>query len=181
MQTEQLMQFPMTTSATVKGISVGTGVLVFVLLPLQLFAVTREVVPTEIKAPSVLMLLLVGGVLGITVLWAPRAVRVDAAHLAVERLGWPDFRVPLRDITRVEEGPAITVMGDVRRVAGNGGLLGFTGLYSVRGVGTVRCWATRLGRPTVVVHRVEGRPLLLGVDDGHALLAELRRRGVGRG
>ena len=37
--------------------------------------------------------------------------------------------------------------------------------YEAPEVGLVRCWATRLGRPTVLVRRGSEKPLLLGVDD----------------
>lgn len=53
--------------------------------------------------------------------------------------------------------------------------MGFTGLFHVSDVGLVRCWATRLGVPTVLVRRGRERPLLLGVDDPAGLLQALRR------
>lgn len=75
----------------------------------------------------------------------------------------------------VEPGPSISLWGKVRRVAGNGGLMGFSGFFHVSGVGMVRLWATRLGVPTVLVRRAHGRPVLLGVDDPAGLERALRR------
>jgi hypothetical protein len=168
-----MTRFPMTTSRTVMALTGGTLLVVaFALL------VAFDVVPQSSTAvrPG-LGAALVSVVVGLAILWAPRAVRLDDDVLAVERLAWADVRIPLADITSVEPGPALTTFGgDVWRVAGNGGVMGFTGLFHVRGVGAVRCWATQLGAPTVLVSRRSGRPVLLGVDDGRGLLEALRRR-----
>lgn len=110
-------------------------------------------------------------------LWAPRSVRVESDRLVVERLGWPAVEVPLAEVAHVGRGPTLDWWGGAAlRVFGNGGFFGFTGLFRVRDLGVVRCWATRLGRPTVLVHRATGRPVLLGVDDTEGLLATLRQR-----
>lgn len=166
------MRFEMTLGTLVKVTTALTAVVV----PVQLAVLwTLPVAPVRPVAGGVMAV--VALVLVLTALWAPRAVRLDAARLVVERRGWFDFELPLRQVTRVERGPALELLGgDVRRVAGNGGLMGFTGLYRVAGVGLVRCFATRLGRPTVLVHRAHERPLLLGVDDADGLLTALRRR-----
>ena len=169
------MRFPMTLGGITRVITFGTLLMLVVMIPMQFFVVLRHVPLPELKFIALGVLMLVTAVLVFTVLVAPRAVRVTANKVSVERLFWPDFQVPLREVTSVEEGPVITLMGKVRRVAGNGGLMGFTGFFHVAEVGLVRCWATRLGRPTVLVRRGSQKPLLLGVDDPAGLLTALRR------
>jgi Bacterial PH domain len=176
MQNAAAMRFPMTLSSLVKAISAFTFVLLAVVVPVQWWVVSRVPVPfVRIAMGGVICISLLG--LLFLVLIAPRAVRLDGTKLSIERLGWSDFVVPLRQVTRVEAGPAITMLsGDVRRVAGNGGVLGFTGLFHVKDLGLVRCWATRLDRPTVLIHRMHERPVMLGVDDAPALLSALQAR-----
>jgi len=170
-------RFPMTRGAMVKFATALTAVILLVVLPLQ-FAVLMRVPVPEVRAVVLTVLVVVGLGLVVTVMLAPNAVRLEPGRLIVERWLWSDFSVPLRQLESAELGPELKVLGDVRRVAGNGGVMGFTGLFHVKNVGTVRCWATQLGTPTVLVRRVSGRPLLLGVDDARALLAALHRVGV---
>lgn len=169
-------RFPMTRDTLVKFISGFALVIMAVVIKVQLTLVWS--IPGQVRwlVFTALGLGLMG--LTVTVMLAPQAVRVDHGELVIERWLWSDFRVPLRQLTDAKLGPAIKLAGQVRRVVGNGGLMGFTGLFHVRDVGTVRVWATRLNAPTVLLHRVEGRPLLLGVDDSSALLDALRRNGV---
>lgn len=169
------MRFPMTLGTFTRVTTLGALVLIGVMLPFQYLMVLRHIPLQGIRFLVLGVLSLVALIMLFTVAIAPRAVRVGAHKLSVERLFWPDFEVPLRQVTGVEEGPVITMMGQVRRVAGNGGLMGFTGLFHVAGVGLVRCWATRLGLPTVIVRRADQRPLLLGVDDPAGLREALRR------
>lgn len=169
------MRFPMTTSLLVKVTTTLTVLVVATLIPIQIAVATKA--PPAVGAVIIGGLALVTGVLLFAALVSPRAVRLDANHLVIERRGWSNFEVAYRTITGVEEGPPLSMLGgSVRRVAGNGGLLGFTGFFHVQDVGVVRCWATQLGVPTVLVRRGKERPLLLGVDDAHALLGSLRRR-----
>jgi hypothetical protein len=168
-----MTRFPMTTSRTVVALTGGTLLIVAVTLAVALGAGPT---PEAGLLPGVVAVVVCGAV-ALSVLWAPRAVRLDGDALAVERLAWSDVRIPLADIASVEPGPPLEAFGgDVWRVAGNGGVMGFTGLFHVRGVGAVRCWATQLGASTVLVRRRTGRPVLLGVDDGRGLLEALRRR-----
>lgn len=168
------MRFPMTLDRSTKFITVGALLLVGLLIPLQYFVVLRQIPAPLLKSLVMGVLSLVALVLLFTVMLAPRAVRISAGMLIVERLWWRDFVLPLREVTAVEEAPPLEVFGKVWRVAGNGGLMGFTGLFHVSEIGLVRCWATRLGVPTVLVRRAGARPLLLGVDDPAALLRALR-------
>jgi hypothetical protein len=174
------MRFPMTTDGWVKFTTLMTLVLVVFVLPNVALATNRAPIPEGVTvithaAQGFLLLVLLW-----TVLAAPRAVRLTPKAVLVERLALPDFEIPWSEVTGVQEAPSIELRGQVRRVAGNGGLMGFTGLYSVTGVGTVRCFATRLHRPTVLLSRREGRPVLLGVDEPHRLLEALRRRPLAR-
>ena len=169
------MRFPMTLGGITRVITFGTLLILLVMLPLQFFVVLAHVPVAALKVPVAGVLVMVSGALLFTIAVAPRAVKVSSSKLTIERLFWRDFEVPLRLVTGVEEGPVISMMGKVRRVVGNGGLMGFTGLYHVAEVGMVRCWATRLGVPTVLVRRGDERPLLLGVDDPAGLLQALRR------
>jgi hypothetical protein len=170
-------RFPMTRGAMVKFATALTTLILLVVLPLQFAVMVRVPVP-EVRALALTVLVVVGLGLVFTVMLAPNAVRIEGGRLVVERWLWSDFSVPLRQLESAEPGPELRLFGDVRRVAGNGGLMGFTGLFHVKNVGTVRCWATQLGTPTVLVRRVSGRPLLLGVDDAPALLAALHHAGV---
>ena len=176
MHSAPAMRFPMTLSSLVKAITAFTFVLLAVVVPFQWWFIAHVPVPfirTAMAVGTAVSLL----ALVFVVLITPRAVRLDGAKLSIERLGWSDFVVPLRQVTRVEAGPALTLFsGDVRRVAGNGGMLGFTGFFHVKDVGLVRCWATRLETPTVLIHRTHERPVLLGVDDAPALLSALQAR-----
>ncbi len=174
------MRFPMTTDGWVKGTTLFTLVAIAASWPAMLLAVDQPATPKGIHLFVGLTLGAVGLLLVGTVLAAPRAVRLTANALIVERLVLPDFELAWSEVTGVQEAPALELMGQVRRVAGNSGLMGFTGLYSVAGVGTVRCFATRLHRPTVLVSRRGRRPLLLGVDEPHRLLEVLRRRPLTR-
>ena len=170
------MRFPMTLGPLTKVITISSLVLMSVVLPIQFFVVLRVVPTPELKGALIALVCVLALVIPFIVAIAPRAVRISQSKLSVERLFWPDFELPLREVTGVEEGPPLSLFGTVRRVAGNGGVMGFTGLFHVSQVGLVRCWVTRLGTPTVVVHRTHAKPLLLGVDDPAGLLRELRRR-----
>lgn len=169
-----MARYPMTLG----GFALGATLLVVPValgVPLLLARVAGQLPPPGAVAVVVLsaivpITLLVAGVL------SPSAVRVDAAGIAVERRMWRPFAIPWADVAKVTEGPPIEVLGRVHRVAGNGGLLGFSGLYRVDGVGLVRLFATRLGRPTVVVHRRTGMPVVLGVDTPAELLSALAAR-----
>lgn len=171
------MRFPMTVGTSVKWISfvaLAVGVLTF---PIPIFVAMQPSVPAPVAWLSALPSFIVPAVLLLTVLWSPKAVRLEADALVVERRGWSDLRIPLADVSAVAAGPELKAFGSgVIRIAGNGGLMGFTGLYRVSGIGLVRCWATRLGAPTVLLTRKTERPVLLGVDDGPALLQALSAR-----
>lgn len=169
------MRFPMTLGPFTKVVTAGTLGLVFVLLPAQVLLVHRSVPVACAQWVVIAVLALVAALLMGAVFVAPRAVRVEGQRLVVERLWWSDFVIPLRQVTGVTAGPPLKILGEARRVLGNGGLMGFTGLFHVRSVGTVRCWATRLNEPTVLVRRGKQRPVLLGVDDQQGLLAALAR------
>lgn len=170
------MRFPMTLSSLVKAITALTFVILAIVVPLQWWFVAQVPVPFIRPAMAVVTGLSLLALLFV-VLISPRAVRLDGGKLSIERRGWSDFVVPLRQMTRVEAGPRLTLLsGDVRRIAGNGGVLGFTGLFHVKDIGLVRCWATRLETPTVLIHRKHERPVLLGVDDAPALLSALQAR-----
>lgn len=169
------MRFPMTLGTFTRVTTIGTLTLIGLMLPFQYLMVLRHVPVPGLRFAVLGVLVLVGLMMLFTVAIAPRAVRVGPNRLSVERLFWPDFVLPLREVTGVEVGPVLSLFGKVRRLAGNGGLMGFTGLFHVAEVGLVRCWATRLGLPTVLVRRAGQRPLLLGVDDPAGLLAALRR------
>ncbi|MFO0601325.1 MAG: hypothetical protein U0228_38810 [Myxococcaceae bacterium] len=173
-------RFPMTTGGLVKFTTALSAVILAVVLPIQLYVVATFVPVGPLRAVvfSVLGLTVLG--LGWAFLLAPRAVRLTGSRLAVERLAWTDFEVPLREVTSFSPGPAMGLLGPVRRVAGNGGLMGFTGLFHVPDVGLVRAWVTQLGVPTVIVRRAGGRPLLLGVDAPGELEAALHQAGVPR-
>ncbi|MBL8921107.1 MAG: hypothetical protein JNJ54_19750 [Myxococcaceae bacterium] len=155
---------------------VAIGVVFFALTVPWAVTTFGEGAPWPVALGSSVVGLGVPVALLVVLLLAPRAVRLESDAVVVERLGWRDYRIPLADIASVEAGPLLKVLGGgVWRVAGNGGLMGFTGYFFVRGLGVVRCWATRLG-PTVLVRRKSERPALLGVDDGPALLDALARR-----
>ena len=169
------MRFPMTLGTSTKVITISSLLVVGVVLPLQYFMVLRHVPSPELKGALMAVLSLATSIILFTVAIAPRAVRVGSNKLFVERLLWRDYELPLSEVRAIEEGPPLSLFGNAWRVAGNGGLMGFSGLFHVSQVGLVRCWATRLGTPTVLVRRAHRRPLLLGVDDPAGLLRELRR------
>jgi hypothetical protein len=166
----------MTIDGWVKGITVFTVVLLAVTFPLIAAAVGQPGVPFAITVFTRIALSVVALVLVVSALGAPKAVKLTHHALVVERLGLGDYEVPWAAIGEVREAPPLQLRGPVRRVAGNGGFFGFTGLFSVQGVGTVRCWATRLNTPTVLVERHGERPVLLGVDEPQKLLAAITAR-----
>lgn len=169
------MRFPMTLGGLTKVTTFGSLLVLLLVLPLQYFVVLRHIPVPQVRWAALAVIAAVAFALLFTVAIAPRAVRVTASKVAIERLCWPDFVLPLREVVGVESGPPISIFGKVRRVAGNGGLMGFTGLFHLSDVGVVRLWATRLGVPTVLVRRAHGRPVLLGVDDPTGLERALRR------
>lgn len=170
------MRFPMTTDGVVKSITGLTFAIILMMLAIP-FGLLHGRAPGFVVAMTMVVSIAVPVVLIVTVLLAPRAVRLERDAVVVERLAWSDLRIPLSDVVSVEQGPTLRAFtGEVMRVAGNGGLMGFTGYFRVRGVGVVRCWATRLGTPTVLLRRKTERPVLLGVDDGGALLTALSGR-----
>lgn len=168
------MRFPMTLDRVTRGITIGAVLLIALILPVQA-VVTLQKAPPPLGVPLSIVFGVVGATLLLGLAWAPRAVKVGRDTLLVERLGWTPYEQRLDEVTGVEDGPAIELRGPVRRVAGNGGLMGYSGLYHLAGVGLVRLWATRLGTPTVLLRRGDERPLLLGVDDPAALKAALLR------
>jgi hypothetical protein len=171
------MRFPMTVGASVRWITIAALAIGALTFPIPIFVAMQPSVPAPIAWLSALPSFIVPLVMLLTVLWSPRAVRLEADALVVERRGWSELRIPLSDVSAVAPGPELKAFGSgVTRIAGNGGLMGFTGIYRVSGVGLVRCWATRLGSPTVLVTRKSERPVLLGVDDGPGLLQALSAR-----
>jgi len=170
------MRFPMTLDSWVKGVTAFTVVAMGIWFPAMTMAMGSTNAPWGVSVLVKVCAGLVGVVLLWTALGAPTAVKVTNAALVIERRALGDYEIPWSEVETAQEAPAITIRGDVRRVAGNGGFFGFTGLFRVKDVGTVRCWATRLNRPTVLVARKNARPVLLGVDDARALLDAIRRR-----
>ena len=161
------MRFPMTLGVAAKVVTALVALLIVVLF----------VLPGREGVARFLLPLLVTIVLAVTVLWAPRAVRLESDALVLERLAWFDLRIPFTDMVSVERGPTLGVFGaGLLRVAGNGGLMGFTGFFWLPRVGLVRLWATQLGTTTVLIRRSAGRPIVLGVDDGAGLERALRHR-----
>lgn len=169
------MRFPMTLDRLTKVITVFSLLLVGLLLPVQYFVVLRDIPLPLMKWLVISVSSAVALAMLFTVAIAPRGVRISTGRIVIERLWWFDHVIPLREVVGVEEGPPLNVLGKVWRVAGNGGLMGFTGLFHVSKIGLVRCWATRLGVPTVLVRRAGAKPLLLGVDDPSGLLRALKR------
>ena len=112
-------------------------------------------------------------VLGVTALMAPRSLTLTDDELVIGRFLWPAFHVPLANVTRVGQGPDSNRVGSVWRLAGVGGWFWSGGLFWARGTGKVRAWLTRLG-PTVLLHRAQGLPILLSVDDLDGFLSALR-------
>lgn len=151
------------------------------LLPLLAFPVLGSWIAAQQSGLKVLWVafgasLAVVGILAITTLMTPTAVVLTPDALVLERLAWPSFRVPLSELTAVEEGPRSGVLrGEVGRLAGVGGWFWSGGLFRARGIGKVRAWMRRLG-PTVVVRRKEGLPLLFGLDDPEGLKRALSAR-----
>jgi hypothetical protein len=170
------MKFPMTIDGWVKGITAVTVVALSIWFPVMIAVVGSSTAPWGIVLLVKLSAALVTVVLVATALGSPTAVKVTNAALVIERRALGDYEIPWSEVSGAQEAPPLKLRGDVRRVAGNGGFLGFTGLFSVKDVGTVRCWATKLGTPTVLVGRKNARPVLLGVDDAPALLEAIRRR-----
>ncbi|MDX2015594.1 MAG: hypothetical protein SFW67_35705 [Myxococcaceae bacterium] len=163
----------MTTGRVVQVVTAASTLIAIGVTAMVVQILQHAAVPVLSVAVSLLVL----GVVGLTIAWAPRSVRLDDDALVLERLAWPELRFPLSDLASAEEGPRLGALGGgVWRVAGNGGVMGFTGLFHVRGIGLVRLWATQLGTPTVLLRRHTGRPLLLGVDDARGLLEALARR-----
>jgi hypothetical protein len=170
------MRFPMTMDKWVKGTTALALAVLVVVLPLQMLFIWRLPAP-EIRPIFLGVMVLTAVGLAFTMLIAPRAVRLSLDGVAVERWLWPDFRIGWEEIDAVDVGPPLKVFGgNVLRLAGNGGLMAYSGVFRVKEVGVVRCWATRLGVPTVVVRRTSGLPVLLGVDDPDGLLTALRHR-----
>jgi hypothetical protein len=161
------------TARTITAVALGA---VLVVLLVILFA------PADSRGfrPSVAQRLLAAGglsaLVGVGLLRSPRAVRVEADAVIVERRGWSELRVPLAEVMSAEDGPVITSLGgDVwPSVGASRGVLGVFGLCRVRNVGLVHCWAGRFGAPTVLLWRRQGLPVLLGVDDAPGLLEALR-------
>jgi hypothetical protein len=168
----------MTMDRMTLGLTALVGVLVVGVLPVIAVVTLGADAPPVARIATAVTLLIVPVAISVPVILAPRAVRIDERGLEVERLGWAPVEIPWPDVVRAEIGPPIEVLGRFHRLFGNGGLMGYTGLYQLDGVGRVRLWATRFGRPTVVVHRSAGLPVVLGVDDPEALLAALRPRGA---
>ncbi|MFO0601324.1 MAG: hypothetical protein U0228_38805 [Myxococcaceae bacterium] len=111
--------------------------------------------------------------------FAPQAVSLSTTHLRVERLGWSDFEVPLRELTSFSTGPAFGLFEALFQ--GNRGLgASLTGVFLVEGAGLARAWVARLGVRTVIVHRDNGLPLVLGVDAPGELEAALLAAGIPR-
>lgn len=166
------MRFPMTLGTFAKCTTFGAVALMALLGGFLLTGLSPLHPPLRPLVAGVLSLELAA--LALTLALAPRAVKLSQRGLVVERWCWPDFVLPWSEVTAVEPGPPLRVGGEVRRIAGNGGLMAFSGLFHVASVGLVRCWATRLGVPTVLVRRARTRPLLLGVDAPSELLQALR-------
>ena len=164
--------FPMTCDAFHFWIPVLVGPAV----ALPIFATPRLPAPIALLTFGILGLVWLS--LGITTLMAPRSVRFSFGELRVVRLAWPSFNLPWSGLVSVERGPNVKLLGSgVRRVAGVGGWFWSGGLFRADGVGNVRAWITRLG-PTIILRRLEGLPILLGVDDVEGLLQALRERGL---
>lgn len=166
------MRFPMTLGRAAKVVTIFVALVMLYLFALPFILHRAVQLPFFVGAIVPVLTMLT---LGLTFLWAPRAVRLDADALVIERLAWFDLRVPYSEIAQVSAGPTLGLAGSgVLRVAGNGGLMGFTGFFWVRDVGVVRMWATQLGSPTLLVRRSSGRPLVLGVDDTDGLAKALK-------
>lgn len=94
---------------------------------------------------------------------------VTPAELFVQRLFW-STRIPLAGLGSVFLEPA--VCRGAKRIVGNAGLYGFTGLYQNERLGRFRLFATDLSRSVVLV--LPGRTVVVTPAAPEAFVAHVR-------
>ena len=105
-------------------------------------------------------------ILGATALFAVRGFFLDRNCLVVQRLGW-NTRIPLQGLQSVTVDP--DAMKGSLRLAGNGGLFAFTGLFRNQKLGLYRAYVTDPRR--CVVLRLPKRPIVVSPDNPNEFVA----------
>ncbi len=116
--------------------------------------------------PSVFMLVLTAA----CYLYSPKGYSVDSSFLFVHRLAGT-FKIPRAEILHIRQIDS-KELGRVWRMAGNGGVFGYTGWFSSSKLGKMRWFVTRRDR-AVLVELQSGRKYLLSPDEPQALLDAL--------
>lgn len=103
--------------------------------------------------------------------YAPLGYEVTARELRVKRRAgdWILPRSAIRSVKKLQQSE----LGPAWRMAGNGGVFGYTGYYSSSSIGRMRWFVTRRGN-YILIGREKGVSVLLSPDDPDALLTALR-------
>lgn len=116
--------------------------------------------------PAVFILVLTG----VCYLYSPKGYSVNSSFIFVHRLAGK-FPISRQEIASVREIDP-REMKRAWRMAGNGGVFGYTGWYSSSNLGKMRWFVTRRDR-AVLVEMQSGRKYLLSPDEPQALLDAL--------
>ncbi len=143
-----------------------TSTAVLMVLVPGILAVVLTVAPTPPRGIAVAVLTLVAGTLVLAWAMAPRALQLKGGELRVLRRAWAPLRIPLDDVSHVEEGPALK---GALRLAGTGGFFGSYGLFYAPGVGRFRLYATRT-TGVVTITRNGALPVLVTPEDAPAFV-----------
>jgi hypothetical protein len=157
------MTFRMTVGSTQKHL---TALVLVLCLVVPLLAYVQGSSGHDVSILSVLAI-------AFATAWAlaPRSVQVTADELLVRRRGAPPIRVRADEVTEVGDGPR----GATLRLCGSGGFLGNFGLFWMSGFGRYWLYAAASERPTVVLRRRRGLPVVVAVDDQAGLRRALAR------
>ncbi len=125
-------------------------------------------------APNPSTMVVVITALGIAWAHAPRAVQVTVDELLILRRAMPPVRVRADEVVQVSDGPTAASL----RLCGSGGFMGSFGLFWRSQLGWYWLYTAASQRPTALLRRRRGLPVVVSVDDQaglHRALAKWRK------
>ncbi|MBQ6604606.1 MAG: hypothetical protein IIX17_03255 [Tidjanibacter sp.] len=123
------------------------------------------------------------GVIGIvtaayTFAMSPQCIIVDGEGVGIRQRMGGKF-LPLREIKSVEwydkSGKTLRLDKTTIRVAGNGGMFGYTGRWRNKEIGTFTIYARRL-TGLVLIEMADGKKIVVSCDEPQALVDDLTSR-----
>lgn len=166
--------FPCSLGGQAKGLTIAAIVLGIPFLAFFLVLLPYLTRHTPGFAFALLIDALIGTIVLVLVGLTPRRYEIVQRGIVVRRRFGGRLSYPCDTIASVEVRRPSPLAGSVREGA-NGGLFGYNGYFSAKGIGTFEAHAST-DETAVVLFRKKGDPVVLSPDDPERFAEELRAR-----